>query len=128
MGMINIYFPTIQYEEELEKRKDALRAFAGAKFDPSTGIRKISMPMGWEMSVQEDTPNDFDISKFELVGSIDIPSVNSIEDFDKFAEANPTYNYDDATASPLRREVRNGDIIEINNVRHYCLTHGWKII
>ncbi len=128
MGIINIYFPSIQYEHELQKRQDALRTFAGAKFDPSTGMRKVQMPMGWEMTVLEDTPNDFDISKFELVCSVDMPSVNSIEDFDKFAEENPTYDYQSAAASPLRREVGNGDIIEINNVKHYCLTSGWKVV
>ena len=124
MAKINYYFPKISYEQELERRHEQFQCSNIIGLDKSTGIKHSKM-MGWDIYTHEDIPNDFDITKYEIVHSEIDNSINNIDDFERMAQNQNHSNITNSSCN-TRREFRNGDIVEIDGLKYYCLTVGWK--
>ena len=128
MSQINYYFPKLSYEQELEERLLHLHCTNVTGLDTTTGI-KHSVIMGCDMYTHEDVPNDFDMSKYEIVYSETINDINNVNDFDMYVNTlaeRKQKSHITNSSQFARREFGNGDIIEINGLKYYCLTFGWK--
>lgn len=125
MAQVNYYYPTIAYEQELEKRKELFIHSEKTGLDESTGIKCSRAFADFRTYRHETIPNDFDMSKYELVYSETDNTINSIDDFEKQAQAN-NCSIKQYIIDQVRRDFNNGDIVEINELRYYCLTTGWK--